>query len=194
MRNVLVITFGLTVFGAIALLGMSVSPGVLQVVLFDFPLGCLFLPCVGAFLVVLIALAAWDLSGKRPEQQRRWGIWSAVVMATAIGLVWLHLPQRLALFMYSSELQGLVDVAPVDGFRRGTLKRWIGPFYIDQYGIDHAGGAYFRTFTGPDGIGPDEMQYGFAFRPSGEGPPFGRSRHRLRHLFGDWYTFEGSSD
>ena len=48
--------------------------------------------------------------------------------------------------------------------------------------------------SGPDGIGPDTMSYGFASRPNREGTPFGRAGYHLSHVLGDWYVFSASND
>lgn len=65
---------------------------------------------------------------------------------------------------------------------------------MDRYGTDGRGGVYFRTATGPDGIGPDRLSFGFAFRPNAEGSLFGDARYELGHLFGEWYWFAVSDD
>jgi hypothetical protein len=87
-----------------------------------------------------------------------------------------------------------VDAAPVDAVRGKELERQIGPYWVDRYGTDRRGGVYFRTHTGPDGIGPDQMSYGFAFQPNDQGTPFGNAGYQFRHLFGDWYVFAASDD
>jgi hypothetical protein len=96
-------------------------------------------------------------------------------------------------FCYA-DLRGYVDNAPVEEYDGKQLGKQVGPYHVDRYGADKRGGVYFRTATGPDGIGPDRMSYGFAFRPNGEGTPFGNAHYRRRHLFGDWYVFAASDD
>ncbi len=51
-----------------------------------------------------------------------------------------------------------------------------------------------RTYAGPDGIGPDTMSYGFAFRPNREGTPFGKAGYHLSPMIGDWYCFSASNN
>jgi hypothetical protein len=53
---------------------------------------------------------------------------------------------------------------------------------------------FFRTHTGPDGLGPDQTSYGFAFRPNDQGTPFGNAHYQHHHLFGGWYAFAASND
>ena len=47
---------------------------------------------------------------------------------------------------------------------------------------------------GVDGISPDRMSYGFAYKPNAEGTPFGASRYRVFRLGDDWYWFRVSDD
>jgi hypothetical protein len=51
-----------------------------------------------------------------------------------------------------------------------------------------------RTYAGPDGIGPDTMSDGFAFRPNREGMPFGKAGCHLSPMIGDWYRFSAWND
>jgi len=74
------------------------------------------------------------------------------------------------------------------------LDRWLGIYHVDEWASDQRGGVYFRTGTGPDGIGPDTMSYGFVYRPNREGSPFGASHYMVRRLGGDWYWFRASND
>ena len=67
-----------------------------------------------------------------------------------------------------------------------ALDRRLGIYHVDRLAADPRGGVYFRTHTGADGIGPDTMSYGFAFRPNPVGTPFGRAGYGYSHLFGDW--------
>jgi len=70
----------------------------------------------------------------------------------------------------------------------------LGIYHVDEWASDQRGGVYFRTGTGPDGIGPDTMSYGFVYRPNREGSPFGASHYMVRRLGGDWYWFRASND
>jgi hypothetical protein len=123
-----------------------------------------------------------------------WGIWSVFVLLSTAAILWFQIPMRIALYLSAPELLALVAAEENAGTRRWKPERRIGPYWIDQMGKDRGGGIYFRTHSGPEGIGSDTMEYGFAYRPTLDGVPFGRSRHGLVHLFGEWYAFEGSTD
>lgn len=196
MRYLLPSVFALTVCGAAVLLTLGARPGLIEGTALDnlFGFGWLVQSVLAFWFVLVLSLATADLVQWRAAKYRRWGLWSAVLLLTTAAFLWMRVPQRATLAVYRTEFQSFVDGLPDDGFRRWRLSRQIGPYFVDYYGKDRAGGVYFRTHSRPDGIGPDEMEYGFAFRPSRDGEPFGRSRHRLYHLFGDWYVFEGSSD
>ncbi|MBY0459404.1 MAG: hypothetical protein K2V38_18930 [Gemmataceae bacterium] len=189
--------FGLTVAGGVGLLAAAVWPGLLEDLVFSIPLFCVSVPLLGVWFLLLVGLALRDLAARPepPARRRWWGVRSAAVMFGTMALLWFHVPQRVAFAFCAADLRGLVDAAPVGEYRGGVeLGRKVGPYRVDRYAADERGGVYLRTATGPDGIGPDQMSYGFAFRPSGRGTPFGNARYRQRHLFGDWWVFAVSDD
>jgi hypothetical protein len=190
------VVFGLTVVGGSGLLGLAVWPGLLEVVVFSIPLFCVSLPLLGFWFLMLVVFGLRDIASRPepPGRRRWWGVLSAGIMFGTIALLWFRVPQRIAFAFCYADLRGLVDAAPADEFRREEIGCQVGPYWVDQYGADQRGGVFFRTATGPDGIGPDQMSYGFAFRPNGQGSPFGNSRYGQRHLFGDWYVFAVSDD
>jgi hypothetical protein len=190
------IFFCLTVIGGIAILTLAVWPGLLETVVFDIPFFLVSLPVLGLWFLLVVGLALRDLLRDRDISTSglQWGIMSAVVMFAVMGLVWFHVPQRIALATCRFDMQSLVNAAPVVEWQGEEFGRRIGPYHVDQYGADKRGGTYFRTATGQAGIGPDVMSYGLAFRPNGEGSPFGNARYRQRRLFGEWYVFAASDD
>ena len=115
-------------------------------------------------------------------------------MFATLGLLWFHVPQRVAFAPWAGEFEALAADAPASEYRGAELGARIGPYRVDQYAADPAGGVYFRTLDAPDGIGPDTQSYGSALRPAPNGCPFGRSQYQLVHLFGDWYAFAVSND
>jgi hypothetical protein len=184
----------LTGYGALLALGMSIWPGVLEELVFGFLFVCVVPPLLACWWFLLVAVTILDLPRESGDNRRRWGLYALIAAFITVGLLWLHVPQRAVFFLYCSEFRRLADDQPADGQRRWELQRRIGPYFIDRWGRDRAGGVYFRTHTAPDGIGPDFMEYGFTLCPVHDGVPFGRTRHRVRNLFGDWYVFEGSDD
>ena len=190
------VVFALTVVGGIGLLILAVWPGLIEDIVFGFPLFCAWLPLLAFWFLLLVSLALRDFATrpKSPARRRWWGLRSAAIMFCTLALLWFHVLQRAVFAFCYGDLQGLVDSAPMDEFRGEELGRQVGPYRVDRYAADKRGGVFFRTATGPDGIGPDEMSYGFAFQPSGQGTPFGNARYRQCHLFGEWYVFAASSD
>jgi hypothetical protein len=182
--------------GGIGLVTLDVWPGAIAVMVFAFPCFCAWLPLLGCWFLLLVGLAFGDLAAPTESPaSRRWrSVRSAGIMFGTLGLLCLHVPQRVAFAFCYSDLRTLVDNAPADKLRGEELGRQVGLYWVDRYGADTRGGVFFRTATGPDGIGPDEMSYGFAFRPNGLGTPFGNAHYRHRHLFGDWYVFAASDD
>lgn len=115
-------------------------------------------------------------------------------MALTAVLVAFDVPRVVAFWCYRDEFAALATNAPVSD-RGVPLQRWVGCFYIDQYGADGQGAVYFRTVSHADGIGPDIRSYGFALLPETGGHcPFGRSGREQSLLFGDWYSFSISDD
>jgi hypothetical protein len=190
------VIFTLTAIGGLGLVSLGVWPGLIEDLVFGFPFNCAWLPLLLCWFVVLIYLAVRDLgSGAESLSNRRWwGVRSAAIMFGTLCLLWLHMPQRVAFAFCYSQLHKFVENLPVDEFRNEKLGRQVGPYWVDRYAADKRGGVFFRTATGPGGIGPDEISYGFAFRPNGRGSPFGNSHYWHRHLFGNWYVFEASND
>lgn len=188
--------FALTVLGGAGLLALAVWPGVLEDAAFGLPFVCLSLPLLGFWFLMLVCLAARELVGTAtsPTSHRRRGCWSALIMFVTLGLLWFHVPQRIAFGLCCSELQELTAAAPANERRGAELGRQIGPYWVDRYSADRRGGVFFRTYRCTEGIGPDELSYGFAFQPNGKGTPFGNASYRHRHLFGDWYVFAASDD
>lgn len=186
--------FALTALGAICLLSLAVWPGVLESVAFGFPFILLSLPLLGGWFLLLVVLAARDLTRTPASGRTCWGLWSAAIMFSTMGLLWFHAPQRVAFGFCSSTFRGLLETAPLADQEGAELNRRVGPYRVDRYAIDGRGGIYLRTHTWPDGISPDRMSYGFAFKPNVQGTPFGNAKYRRRHLFGDWFMFAASDD
>lgn len=186
------VIFAATLFGGLGLLTLDVWPGMIENVVFAFPFGCAWLPLFGVWFLLLNGLALRNLVTwpESPARRRWWGVRSAGVMYVTLGLLWLHVPERIIFSLYSSEFQEVAKQAP-----NGEELNWnVGPYRVDRYATDERGGVFFRTAVGPDGIGPDQMSYGFTLRPNMDGSPFGDAKYRLNHMFGDWYVFGVSDD
>lgn len=199
MRYIGPFVLGSTVCAALLVLAVSIWPGAFADLAFDlivlFPLGCMLLLAGACGALGILLQLTYDMLAPGSWRHRLWGASSIIVGLVTIGLLWFDVPLRAVFVVYRSEFQALADAPPpAHGSRRWNLQRRIGPYYVDVYGVDRTGAIYFRTHTGPDGIGPDSMEYGFAYRPVRDGVPLGRTRHRIQHLCGDWYTFEGSDD
>lgn len=185
----MVIVFALTAVTAGALLFLSLWPGVLGGLVFGFPDFVLYLPLLAAWTLTVVAVGLSDLR-RRPER-RRWGLLAAAVWAGTALLLWGQIPRRVGLAVSLPSFTELADGPPAEAV---PLGRRLGLYRVEWYGPDRRGGVYFRTRYGPNGIGPDGMSYGFAFRPNAEGTPFGNAYYGCQHLFGDWYWFWASDD
>lgn len=128
----------------------------------------LAIPCVG-FLFFVVCLA------NIPE---------------SIGFWLSRSPFETAAADYASRQAAMPD----EDRRVISVGKRFGIYHVDQVGIDGRGGIYFRVNTGQDGIGPDQMSYGFVKNPNRTGSPFGRSQYSIRQIAGEWYLFEASDD
>ena len=191
------VVFALTVLGGIGLVTLAVWPGMIEDLVFGFPFLCVSQPLLGFWFLLLFGLAVRDLTTRResPARRRWWGVRSVGIMFGTLGLLWLHVPQRIAFAFCYADLRGLVDDAHVVAER----DRGVGP----------SGGAIprgsVRTGQTGRGIHPDRHWAGrdrpapdvlsvLAFRPNDQGTPFGNAHYGHYHLFGDWYVFKASND
>ena len=133
-------------------------------------------------------------SGKSRVPRRRWFIVSIAILTLNSILILNGMPRRVAFVVSQPAFQRHVAKAPVSEHGGVALGRMLGVYYVDRYATDPRGGVYFRTHAGADGIGPDTMTYGFAFRPNSEGTPYGRAGYHYSHIIGDWYVFSASND
>ena len=191
-RRVMTVVNWITLFGALGLIGMSLWPG--------YAGGCvalLALPCIG-----LLGLG-WLLTASRALPPP-WGtradvpVWTMpvapVLVCTTFAMLLFYVPRRVAFMAHERAFERMLPAAPAAGSMTTTLGRRVGIYYIDEWATDERGGVYFRTGTGPDGIGPDTMSCGFAYQPNRSGSPFGASEYAVRRLFGHWYWFRASND
>jgi hypothetical protein len=191
--------------GSIILVLMSAWPGVLDdlAILTIF----LYLMTMGGWIVLLLVarsiqkttepgLVADDEigAGKLPGSQRRRLIGYIVISILSFVLILTGIPMRVAFLLSRSSFEQYAAMATASKHDSEPLERWLGVYFVDRYAADAGGGVYFRTHAGADGIGPDTMSYGFAFRPNPKRTPFGSARYRVTHVTGDWYSFSASDD
>ncbi len=200
----------LAAIGSILLTLMSAYPGVLNDLAF---IAILFFPIwipavvIGGWIVLLMNARAAEKAGKPvlladdeigggkpPVSSRRWIIVSIAILILSFVLIKNGIPRRVAFVLSRSAFQQCLATAPPSEYQGEVLGRWLGVYFVDRHAADPRGGLYFRTHAGADGIGPDTLSYGFAFRPNSVGTPFGRAAYRYSHMVGDWYVFSASND
>jgi hypothetical protein len=197
MKNLHHILFGLALLAGVGLLVLSLFPGV-----FSGFLAISFLALMPLFLVVgtvgalLAAIHCIETIRKERRQAvvilRRCAPTIALLLASMI-LAVSGLPRRLAFRTAQDEFDSVRNRVASAG-TDGELGQRVGIWRVDRCAVDTRGGVFFRVGTGPDGIGPDTMSYGFAYRPNKQGTPFGAAGYRLVHIAADWYEFHVSSD
>lgn len=172
---------------------VSIYPGVLNdLTLLAILLSFVIVPIVGVFgLVVLIILMRQNRLAMLLRLRKQAVILFVMLIGT-IGLLKLYVPRRIAFALSRSSFERIAaSTAPENVLQQG---RYVGVYFVDKFATDIRGGMFFRIHRGADGLGPDEMSYGFALRPNREGTPFGAAEYRLFSLGGDWYWFKVSDD
>lgn len=179
----------------IAALTTSIYPGVLNELLFlGFLLSFLVVPVVGigAVVAVLFLARKGQLRGLRVPWTQIATI-VAILFSTCVMLKF-YIPRRITFAMSQASFEQLVPQATLSEYQGIPLGRRVGVYEVDEYAADPRGGVYFRVYSGSDGIGPDQMSYGFVYEPNQNGTPFGAARYRLFRLGEGWYWFRASDD
>ena len=202
MKTVVRAVLIVTVLSAFAALGLSIWPGALEDMLLTAML----------YSVVGIPLALCGLAGVAVVLYRRhWKGLDAlstreafaipVVAVVTLLLVVLQIPRHVAFLLARSSFEQMVQSAPMFEYNRRPLNYEgprrnikLGLYEVDWYVRDPRGGVFFRTHLGPDGLGPDQMSYGFAYQPNREATPFGSARYNVHRMVGEWYSFCVSND
>ena len=184
-----------TAAACLTALGLSIYPGVLNdLLLVALFFACLAIPIGGiSGLVVVIVLArSGVLKGCRMPWSRL--ALSLLILLGTFLLLAFYVPRRLAFATARPAFMQLVPQARPSAFGGTSLHRRCGVYTVDEYAADPRGGVYFRTHRGQDGIGPDVMSYGFAYKPNRLGTPFGAADYATFPLGDDWYWFRASDD
>jgi hypothetical protein len=182
----------ITIAGGVILLVMSLWPGYAGgcVILLALPLIAL----LGiAWLIVAARATSQSSKGTKPLRVRPVLV-APVAVCLTFGLLVFYIPRRVAFMAVQSRFDSYLQSATASEYGGTNLDRWLGIYHVDEYAADPRGGVYFRTGTGPDGIGPDTTSYGFAYRPNGQGTPFGAAHYLVRPLGRGWYWFQASDD
>jgi hypothetical protein len=184
-----------TTLACLAALAADVYPGVLNDLLFTAILLSFFVGPIVA-IAVLVGLYFLARRGKlRRDEFSFYAVAAAVaILVTTLSLLVFDVPSRFAFAVSQASFEPLVENAPVSGHHGTPLNRRLGVYKVDEYAADPRGGVYFRVYTGFDGIGPDQMSYGFAHQPNAQGTPFGGARYEVYPLGRDWYWFSASDD
>jgi hypothetical protein len=189
----------LIAIACLAALATSTYPGVLSnlvewTIVFSFVFGIAAVPIAGVVALTWLILFA----GKGPRRETRiaWkpvGVLLGLLVFTCILLAY-NAPCCIAFAACRSSFEELVPHVPASAFRGTPLNRRLGIYWVDQYAADARGGVYFRTYWCGDGLGPDRMSYGFAYKPNQKGSPFGAARYQVLNLGNHWYWFCASDD
>ena len=151
----------------------------------------LVLAPIALLTLILIAVKLVRRQGRLSDLPLREAAAVALFAVATAGLVVFAVPRRVAFALSRSAFDEACKSAPSS---KQELNSRLGLYHVDEYAKDSRGGVFFRVGTGPDGLGPDLMSYGFVYQPNREGTPFGAAHYELSHLTGDWYLFQASDD
>jgi hypothetical protein len=199
--------------GSFLLLVLSIFPGVLDdLFLIMLMTSCLWFPVVGIGGVVFLIRWAGRGEGKGTKRpvgdpsdefagvpvpngsRRSLTVICLAVLLINLGLLVVGVPRRLSFAVSRPAFEPFLATAPTLSYPGVASHHRLGLYDVDQIVADPRGGVYFRTHSGPDGLGPDTVSYGFAYLPNPKGSPFGRAGYECSHLFGQWYSFNVSND
>lgn len=194
MKRVAQTVVALTSFVCIVALVVGIYPGVLVGFLGLFLLFALLLSPI-AVPVVLIALGILVWKGRWIWKELPWkhAILAAALLGCTYVLLKFYVPRRIAFLASRHVFERFIDEDPFSN-QRTRVDRFFGVVFVDEFAVDDRGGVYFRTYTAPDGLGPDVMSYGFVYQPNHQGTPFGAANYGLFRLGSDWYWFRASDD
>jgi hypothetical protein len=178
----------------VAALGISIYPGLLgDLLIWPIVISILIAPIVALFAVISLLFFDWTRILDRSRLPWRQIKVSMTFLGVTFLLLSFFVPGRIAFAMSKSAFEQLVAKAPRPELSMRVNRR-LGVYYVDEYAVDLRGGVYVRVRTGPDGIGPDTMSYGFAYKPNRQGSPYGAKYYDISYLEGNWYLFSASDD
>jgi hypothetical protein len=176
------------------LLPLSVYPGLVSELAFLALIGSPFwlpMACISSWVFVDMTRQDPNLLGPPPGRRCRLAT-AALVLVLNCGLLYWGAPRRLAFLHARPAFEAAVAASPSAGFGVDHFDCRLGLYRVDRLAADSRGGVYFRTRSGPDGLHPRRMAYGFSHRPNQVGSPFGDEKYALSHVVGDWYAFQAS--
>lgn len=190
IADCLLILTGVLCVGALL---VSTYPGVLNDLAFlAILLSFVIVPVAGVIGLVLLVILMRRNRLAELLNLRKQAVILFVMLVGTLGLLKLYVPRRIAFALSRSSFEQVAaSEVPDDAV---PPERFIGIHHVDTYAGDDRGGVFFRVYRGTDGVGPDEMSYGFVLRPNREGTPFGAAKYRLFGISGDWYWFRVSDD
>jgi hypothetical protein len=159
------------------------NPGYIWIILLFFLVFGVGLPFLVG--VLLTDLAQW--LDRKPVTPRGW-IPAAIVLSLTLLLLASRTPCRIGFALCVAGFASKLNEAPGE-LSTGPVGFQIGPYRVDSYASDPAGGVFFRTGTVKPFLETATWSHGFAYRPNERHTPFGHTRLRLEHLQGDWYVF-----
>ena len=143
--------------------------------------------------IIVLAIARIDKDNKKEIlSSLKYLAIGTGVLALTIMLLFFHIPIRSTFFITKGSFSRIVNFEDFSAESSGN--QWVGIWFVDECKVDNNGGLYFRIGEDMDGIGPDTMSFGFAYKPNLKTSPFGGAGYELSKVSEDWYYFSVSDD
>jgi hypothetical protein len=163
----------------------SIYPGLLHGFAISIAIAFLWFVLMGWFAIA--ALQHW-------RTQTSTLIAILLILAISYGLLKFYVPRRIAFVMSRPAFEQWIATHPAKLTKGETINTKLGIYHVEYYISSDQNDSYFRTYHHGDGLGPDTVSYGFAYRPNSKQSPFGAAQYQLYPLEGEWYWFTASND
>jgi len=189
MSNVLRAVNRITIAGGATLLLLSLWPG--------FVVGCFLVLAYPLILALGVTWLVVVIVGTRNSAavplSARAVLVAPIVVSLTYGALLYYIPRRIAFAACKGGFERCLSSASTQP-ASVPVHCWLGIYRVTEIAADERGGVYFQTGTTADGLGIDTLTYGFAYKPNGQGSPFGAARYQIHPLSGDWCWFQASND
>jgi len=197
MKRFSYILLGTSAILGVGLIALSLRPS-LASRLFDlaFFTALFWVPafCIAGIVVFVLLVRSLVRDWKQSMPVVGLFLLSGIVGVVCLIIAVSGVPRRIAFRASVGDFRSLCSSAQESEYMGNELNRRIGVWTVDRYAADPRGGVFFRTGTAMDGISPDTMSYGFAYRPNTNGTPFGNAKYWISEVAPDWYHFRVSND
>lgn len=189
------VVIAVVALSCMVVLWLSVYPGLLaDYVLIAAIFGFYVIPATAVLTVAILLVLSLkgQLKGFRFPWKHVFVVLS-IMFATFLMLLF-YVPRRLAFEISRNKFSQAVTAIENGELELPLSNLTVGMYHVDECMTDEFGAIYLRTHSRPDGFSPDQMHYGFAYKPNRSKTPYGAAHYQLHSLGEGWYWFRVSDD